>query len=67
MIFHTAGIPGAPRLQAEEPGMETPRLPPGQTLTTKWPVLYYGGIPRIDLAKWAFAVEGEVESSARWT
>jgi DMSO/TMAO reductase YedYZ molybdopterin-dependent catalytic subunit len=47
--------------------METPRLPPGQTLTQKWPVLYYGGIPRIDPAKWTFAVEGEVESPVRWT
>lgn len=47
--------------------MNTARLPPGQTLTKKWPVLYYGGIPRIDLATWAFTVEGEVESPRRLT
>ena len=43
------------------------RLPPGQYLTTKWPVLYYGTIPRIDLATWEFTVTGEVEEPRRWT
>ncbi len=43
------------------------RLPPGQYRTDKWPVLYYGGIPRIDLATWEFAVTGEVEEPVRWT
>ena len=26
------------------------RVPPGQSLTRKWPVLHYGGVPRVDLA-----------------
>ena len=43
------------------------RLPPGQYETPKWPVLYYGGIPRIDLATWEFFVAGEVEAPRRWT
>ncbi len=43
------------------------RLPPGQYRTDKWPVLHYGGIPRIDLATWEFAVTGEVEEPVRWT
>ena len=43
------------------------RLPPGQYETPKWPVLYYGGIPRIDLATWEFSVAGEVEAPRRWT
>ncbi|MQA00673.1 MAG: molybdopterin-dependent oxidoreductase [Dehalococcoidia bacterium] len=38
-----------------------PRLPPGQRLTDGWPVLHYGGIPRIDLATWEFRVFGLVE------
>lgn len=38
------------------------RLPPGQILTTKWPVLHYSGIPRIDLAGWTFRVHGLVEA-----
>ena len=42
-------------------------LPPGQTRTEKWPVLHYGGIPKIDLATWEFTVTGEVEAPRRWT
>jgi DMSO/TMAO reductase YedYZ molybdopterin-dependent catalytic subunit len=30
-------------------------------------VLYYGAIPRIDLATWAFTVTGEVERPRRWS
>jgi DMSO/TMAO reductase YedYZ molybdopterin-dependent catalytic subunit len=37
------------------------RLPPGQRLTEGWPVLHYGGIPRIDLAQWEFGIVGLVE------
>jgi DMSO/TMAO reductase YedYZ molybdopterin-dependent catalytic subunit len=39
----------------------TDRLPPGQILTTKWPVLHYGLVPRVDTASWSFAVDGLVE------
>jgi DMSO/TMAO reductase YedYZ molybdopterin-dependent catalytic subunit len=46
---------------------EGPRLPPGQYQTEKWPVLHYGGIPRIDLAAWEFRVAGEVEEPRRWS
>ena len=38
------------------------RLPPGQYLTTGWPVLHYGGIPRITLPAWEMRVWGEVEA-----
>ncbi len=44
-----------------------PQLPPGQYRTEKWPVLHYGGIPRIDLATWEFTVAGAVEAPRRWT
>jgi DMSO/TMAO reductase YedYZ molybdopterin-dependent catalytic subunit len=37
------------------------RLPPGQYLTEKWPVLHYGSVPKVDLATWAFRVSGLVE------
>lgn len=37
------------------------RLPPGQYLTEKWPVLHYGSVPTADLAAWDFRVWGEVE------
>ena len=37
------------------------RLPPGQIVTQKWPVLHYGTVPIVDRAKWTFTVSGEVE------
>jgi len=37
------------------------RLPPGQYLTEKWPVLHYGEVPKVDLATWSFALHGLVE------
>ena len=41
------------------------RLPPGQYLTEKWPVLHAGSIPQTDLSTWDFAVTGEVENPVR--
>ena len=41
------------------------RLPPGQYLTEKWPVLHYGTVPTVDLAKWDFRLEGLVEEPVR--
>ena len=43
------------------------RLPPGQSLTLKWPVLQYGSVPRVDLTKWDFRIDGLVEKPARLT
>ncbi len=44
------------------PDTERPnRLPPGQHLTQKWPVLHYGSVPKIDTAKWTLKVSGLVE------
>jgi DMSO/TMAO reductase YedYZ molybdopterin-dependent catalytic subunit len=42
-------------------GLDPGRLPPGQYLTDKWPVLHAGGVPHTDLAMWDFKVFGEVE------
>ena len=36
------------------------RLPPGQYLTEKWPVLHYGGVPRVDLKTWTLELSGLV-------
>lgn len=38
------------------------RIPPGQRLTEKWPVLHYGNIPRIDVTNWTFTISGLVEA-----
>jgi DMSO/TMAO reductase YedYZ molybdopterin-dependent catalytic subunit len=42
-------------------GYDPARLPPGQYLTEKWPVLHAGDVPRVDVASWTFRVYGEVE------
>ena len=46
---------------------QEPRLPPGQVVTQKWPVLTYGETPRVDLATWTFRCYGLVEQEASWT
>ena len=38
------------------------RVPPGQYLTEKFPVLHYGNVPRVDLATWDLRVWGEVDA-----
>jgi len=43
------------------------RVPPGQTLTSKWPVLTYGLTPRFDPKRWTFRCFGLVEEEASWT
>ena len=43
-------------------GYDPKRLPPGQYLTDKWPVLHAGSVPRTDLATWDFRVFGAVEN-----
>jgi DMSO/TMAO reductase YedYZ molybdopterin-dependent catalytic subunit len=45
----------------EEAGYDPARLPPGQYLTEKWPVLHAGTVPRTDLATWDFRVFGEFD------
>ena len=37
------------------------RLPPGQIVTRKWPVLHSGTVPAVDLTRWRFAVRGVVD------
>ena len=48
-----------------ERGLDPARLPPGQYLTEKWPVLHAGSVPRTDLATWDFVVSGEVDDPIR--
>ncbi len=37
------------------------RVPPGQWLTEKFPVLHYGNVPRVEISKWTFTITGLVE------
>ena len=55
------------RKQAEDAMKQEGRLPPGQSLTNKFPVLHYGPVPPFDPATWDFRAWGEVESERRWT
>jgi DMSO/TMAO reductase YedYZ molybdopterin-dependent catalytic subunit len=40
------------------------RLPPGQVLTEKWPILSYGSAPRYDMSTWRLRLYGEVGAQA---
>lgn len=41
------------------------RLPPGQLLTERFPVLHYGPVPHTEFEDWVFMVWGEVETPLR--
>ncbi|HEX9011900.1 MAG TPA: sulfite oxidase-like oxidoreductase [Anaerolineaceae bacterium] len=55
------------RREEEERMRQEGRLPPGQSLTQKFPVLHYGPVPAFDPAAWDFRVWGEVEQEACWS
>jgi DMSO/TMAO reductase YedYZ molybdopterin-dependent catalytic subunit len=49
--------------KVRDAGYDPARLPPGQYLTEKWPVLHAGSVPRYDsLDTWTLRVFGEVEN-----
>jgi DMSO/TMAO reductase YedYZ molybdopterin-dependent catalytic subunit len=54
------------RREKEKKARAEGRLPPGQSLTIKWPVLHYGSVPRFDAAKWNFKIDGLVEHPLRF-
>jgi DMSO/TMAO reductase YedYZ molybdopterin-dependent catalytic subunit len=56
---------GRAERKVAEAGYDPARLPPGQYLTHKWPVLHAGSVPRADLATWDFRVFGDVEEPLR--
>src|SRR5438105_8666796 len=58
---------GNERKQREQEMKQAGRLPPGQALTLKWPVLHYGSVPRFDPASWDFKVWGLVEVPRKLT
>jgi DMSO/TMAO reductase YedYZ molybdopterin-dependent catalytic subunit len=41
------------------------RLPPGQSLTLKWPVLHQGSVPHFDPERWDFRIFGLVEAPVK--
>ena len=42
-------------------GFDPARLPPGQYLTEKWPVLHAGSVPHVELETWDLRIWGEVD------
>ena len=48
-------------------GYDPARLPPGQYLTDKWPVLHAGDVPEVDLATWTLELSGAVEEPVSLT
>ena len=52
-----------PRIAPEQAN----RLPPGQLLTPRWPVLHHGEIPPFDSTTWDFRVDGLVGRPLRFT
>ena len=55
------------RRKEEERIRKEKRLPPGQALTLKFPVLHYGSVPLFNPATWDFRVWGEAEEEKHWT
>jgi DMSO/TMAO reductase YedYZ molybdopterin-dependent catalytic subunit len=49
-----------------EPGQEG-RVPPGQHVTSDFPVLSAGPTPHTPLDKWNFSIAGEVDEPLRWS
>lgn len=58
---------GPDRRKEEERVRKENRLPPGQSLTLKFPVLHYGPVPSFNPATWDFRVWGEVEEPKTWS
>ena len=62
MAFITRGFRGRRR-----DTVSTDRLPPGQYQVTDFPVLSAGPTPHVDLERWTFVIEGEIDQPRRWT
>jgi len=55
------------RREDEERVQKEGRLPPGQSLTNRFPVLHYGPVPRFNPATWTLRIFGQVEEDVVWT
>jgi DMSO/TMAO reductase YedYZ molybdopterin-dependent catalytic subunit len=55
------------RRTLEQQMKEQGRLPSGQSLTLKFPVLTYGPNPKFDPKAWDLRVFGEVQQEMKWT
>jgi DMSO/TMAO reductase YedYZ molybdopterin-dependent catalytic subunit len=53
-------------LGRRRPVADPSRIPPGQYLTTDFPVLSAGPTPHTPLDEWSFTIHGEVEEPVSW-
>jgi DMSO/TMAO reductase YedYZ molybdopterin-dependent catalytic subunit len=54
------------RREEEDRLQKEGRLPPGQSLTQKFPVLHYGPVPGFNPATWDLHLWGEVKEEVKW-
>jgi len=64
--FVTRGFVGRRRASQEDGGDVASRIPPGQYLTTDFPVLSAGPTPRTPLDRWSFTIRGLVREPVSW-
>jgi DMSO/TMAO reductase YedYZ molybdopterin-dependent catalytic subunit len=55
------------RSDLEASGVDSARIPPGQYVTDRFPVLHAGVTPTIDLESWDFTVRGLVKEPKVWS
>jgi len=48
-------------------GIDAARVPPGQYVTDRFPVLHAGVPPEVDLATWDFTIRGRVAEERTWS
>src|SRR5690242_9027279 len=65
--FVTRGFVGRRSAAAADGRDLAARTPPGQYLTTDFPVLSAGPTPQTPLDRWTFSIEGLVREAVHWT
>jgi DMSO/TMAO reductase YedYZ molybdopterin-dependent catalytic subunit len=55
------------KAELAEQGVDSARVPPGQYVTDRFPVLHAGVTPKVQLAKWDFRVEGLAGEPVSWS
>ena len=48
-------------------GIDPARVPPGQYVTDRFPVLHAGTVPRVELDTWSFSITGLVGTELTWS
>ncbi|MDH3307151.1 MAG: sulfite oxidase-like oxidoreductase [Acidimicrobiia bacterium] len=55
------------KVDIKKAGIDPARVPPGQYVTDRFPVLHAGVIPDVDLDSWDFRLKGLIDGEQRWT